>query len=39
MECRDPNARPERHIFVESKASWDEIYDGLPQFPGPPPAL
>jgi hypothetical protein len=35
----DPGARPERHIFVESKARWDEISDGLPQFPGPPPAL
>lgn len=33
----DPGARPERHIFVDSKASWDEIIDQLPQFPGPPP--
>ena len=35
----DPGARPERHIFVESKAGWDEITDGLPAFPGPPPSL
>ena len=35
----DPGARPERHIFVESKASWDEINDELPRFAGPPPAL
>jgi hypothetical protein len=34
----DPGARPERHIFVESKASWEQISDdGLPRFPGPPP--
>ena len=34
----DPGARPERHIFVDSKAAWDTITDGLPQFPaGPPP--
>ena len=36
----DPGARPERHIFVDSKASWEEISDDdLPRFPGPPPAL
>ena len=35
----DPGARPERHIFVDSKASWDEITDGLPTFPGAPPSL
>ncbi|HZJ68263.1 MAG TPA: GFA family protein [Kofleriaceae bacterium] len=36
----DPGARPERHIFVDSRASWDEISDDeLPRFPGPPPAL
>jgi hypothetical protein len=28
----DPRARPERHVFVESKASWYNIADGLPQF-------
>lgn len=35
----DPGARPERHIFVESKAAWDVITDDLPQLPGPPPSL
>jgi hypothetical protein len=34
----DPGARPERHIFVDSKASWEDITDGLPRFPGPPPS-
>lgn len=34
----DPGARPERHIFVESKAAWDELTDGLPAFPGLPPS-
>jgi hypothetical protein len=34
----DPGVRPERHIFVDSKASWFDIKDDLPQFPGPPPA-
>jgi hypothetical protein len=34
----DPGVRPQRHIFVESKAAWDEITDALPQFAkGPPP--
>lgn len=28
----DPGIRPESHIFVGSKASWDEINDDLPQF-------
>lgn len=27
----DPGVRPERHIFVASKAPWDAILDGLPQ--------
>jgi hypothetical protein len=27
----DPGIRPERHIFVGSKAPWYEIADGLPQ--------
>jgi hypothetical protein len=27
----DPGVRPERHIFVGSKAPWHEITDGLPQ--------
>jgi hypothetical protein len=34
----DPGVRPERHIHVDSKASWDDITDGLPAFPGPPPS-
>jgi hypothetical protein len=28
----DPHARPERHVFVGSKAPWYEIPDALPQF-------
>jgi hypothetical protein len=28
----DPHARPERHVFVASKAPWYEIADALPQF-------
>ncbi len=35
----DPGVRPDRHIFVESKAPWDEITDSLPTFPGRPPSL
>jgi hypothetical protein len=27
----DPGVRPSAHIFVGSKAAWDEIHDGLPQ--------
>jgi hypothetical protein len=27
----DPGARPDRHIFVERKAPWEEITDALPQ--------
>ncbi|WP_173122597.1 GFA family protein [Pseudaquabacterium terrae] len=27
----DPGLRPERHIFVECKAPWSFIEDGLPQ--------
>jgi hypothetical protein len=34
----DPGVRPERHIFVDSKAPWDEITDALPRFSGKPPA-
>ena len=34
----DPGVRPERHIHVDSKASWDDITDALPAFPGPPPS-
>jgi hypothetical protein len=33
----DPGARPARHIFVESRAPWDEIHDELPQIPDAPP--
>jgi hypothetical protein len=28
----DPGARPERHVYVASKAPWDEITDALPRF-------
>ena len=28
----DPGIRPSAHIFVGSKADWDEITDDLPQF-------
>jgi hypothetical protein len=35
----DPGIRPNRHIYVDSKAPWDTITDELPQFGGPPPAL
>jgi hypothetical protein len=37
----DPGIRPQFHTFVASKASWDEICDGLPQHAeryAPPPA-
>jgi hypothetical protein len=35
----DPGARPQAHIYVDSKASWFPITDDLPQFPeSPPPA-
>jgi hypothetical protein len=27
-----PSIRPDKHIFVGSKAAWYEITDGLPQF-------
>ena len=33
----DPGVRPDRHIFVDSKAPWYEIADDLPQdaeYPG-----
>ena len=30
----DPQIRPMRHSYVDSKAPWDEIPDdGLPRFP------
>jgi len=28
------NETPEAHIFVDSKANWDEITDSLPQYAG-----
>jgi len=28
----DPELRPQRHIFVDFKAAWFEITDGLPRF-------
>lgn len=33
----DPGLRPREHIFVGSKAGWDEITDALPQHAGLPP--
>ena len=29
----DAGARPDAHMFVASKAPWDEISDALPQYP------
>ena len=31
----DPLLRPDKHIFVEFKAAWDEIHDTLPQLDKP----
>lgn len=31
----DPALRPDKHIFVELKAPWFEIADGLPQYDKP----
>ena len=28
----DPGVQPSRHVFVDSKAEWDEIGDDLPRF-------
>jgi hypothetical protein len=28
----DPEIRPGRHVFVDSKAAWYDISDGLPRF-------
>lgn len=33
----DPALRPDHHIFVGSKASWDEILDDLPRHDAYPP--
>lgn len=35
----DPGQRPGAHIFVGSRASWDEIQDDLPQFQAFPPGF
>jgi hypothetical protein len=38
----DPHRRPERHVFVVSKARWYDIGDSLPQFqiyPGFEPSM
>jgi hypothetical protein len=32
----DPGIRPQYHTFVDSRAPWDEITDGLPQYAGFP---
>jgi hypothetical protein len=34
----DPGVRPERHIYVDSRAPWERIQDDLPQFAGAPPS-
>jgi hypothetical protein len=33
----DPSIRPTAHIFTGSKATWERINDGLPQFAEFPP--
>ena len=33
----DPDVRLERHIFVGSKAAWEDIADGIPQYDERPP--
>jgi hypothetical protein len=30
----DPGIRPQFHTFVDDRAPWDEITDGLPQYRG-----
>ncbi len=35
----DPGLRPMAHIFVASRAPWDEIADGLPRFEAFPPGF
>jgi hypothetical protein len=32
-----PSVRPRHHIFVGSRAPWDQITDGLPQYEGHAP--
>jgi len=34
----DPGVRPSEHIWVGSKAPWDEIHDDLPRHEAAPPA-
>jgi hypothetical protein len=34
----DPKVRPASHIYAGSRAAWDEITDGLPQYEEMPPA-
>jgi hypothetical protein len=34
----DPQVRPSRHSYVDSRAPWDELPDdGLPRYPDAPP--
>jgi hypothetical protein len=34
----DPEVRPMRHSYVDSRAPWDELPDdGLPRYPDAPP--
>jgi hypothetical protein len=33
----EPSIRPSAHIFTASKAAWNPICDGLPQFEALPP--
>ena len=35
----DPGVRPQEHVFVGSKAIWDEITDALPQHQAWPPGM
>ena len=34
----DPEIKPVDHIFVDHKADWHDITDGLPQYPEGPPS-
>jgi hypothetical protein len=29
----DPGIRPQFHTYVDDRAPWDEITDGLPKYP------
>jgi hypothetical protein len=35
----EPGVRPREHIFVGSKAPWDEIADALPRHDAWPPGM